>query len=389
MTISIAGHGNGKKASEAILEVLEQDEPADGQDEANLSDDDPISPLIDALFDEVADLRMQLFEAEMRCAVIEAETREEVMHEMEERMRSIEQMYSRRLMTELEQNEMKTDAKIDMLHQSGLFGSPVKKSHLDVVDVGNSLSEEEQDVELSLIEYGPAEGSGDESDFSSRDSRSLSMSPLAGKQKKQNHPVKESIVEKRRFIPDPPMLPSDTEDAQLTETEGDDDLSIALTEVATSEVGEDESGDEYTSESGEDDWVPPSTLGNKTPKAKANVVSLLPEITNHVPKSLPKNLQASILAQQMDGLSLQASGPDDSVVIVPVKKFRARPESVNVDEDEDKDGEESQLPIVKKKKRQLGKNPVVTAEGIDMATYAVEKRVEKTAARMIRRLGGN
>jgi hypothetical protein len=43
----------------------------------------------------------QLFEAEMRCAVIEAETREEVMHEMEERMRSIEQMYSRRLMAEV------------------------------------------------------------------------------------------------------------------------------------------------------------------------------------------------------------------------------------------------------------------------------------------------
>lgn len=43
----------------------------------------------------------QLFEAEMRCVVIEAETREEVMHEMEERMRSVEQMYSRRLMAEV------------------------------------------------------------------------------------------------------------------------------------------------------------------------------------------------------------------------------------------------------------------------------------------------
>jgi kinesin family protein 20 len=46
---------------------------------------------------------------------------------------------------------MKTDAKIDMLHQSGLFGSPVKQSHLDAVDVGSSLSEEEQDVEVSLV----------------------------------------------------------------------------------------------------------------------------------------------------------------------------------------------------------------------------------------------
>jgi len=70
-----------------------------------------------------------------------------------------------------------------------------------------------------------------------------------------------------------------------------------------------------------------------------------------VPESLPKIPQASNLAQQMDGLSLQASGPDDSFVIVPVKQFRARPESVNVDDDEGKDGEEPQRPFVKKKKR--------------------------------------
>jgi acetyl-CoA carboxylase carboxyltransferase component len=37
----------------------------------------------------------------MRCAIIEAETREEVMREMEERMRNMEVMYSRRLMTEV------------------------------------------------------------------------------------------------------------------------------------------------------------------------------------------------------------------------------------------------------------------------------------------------
>ena len=37
----------------------------------------------------------------MRCAIIEAETREEVMKEMEERMRSVERMYSRRLMNEV------------------------------------------------------------------------------------------------------------------------------------------------------------------------------------------------------------------------------------------------------------------------------------------------
>ena len=37
----------------------------------------------------------------MRCALIEAETREEVLREMEERMRKMEAMYSRRLMSEV------------------------------------------------------------------------------------------------------------------------------------------------------------------------------------------------------------------------------------------------------------------------------------------------
>ena len=37
----------------------------------------------------------------MRCAIIEADTREEVMREMEDRMRAMEQMYSRRLMKEV------------------------------------------------------------------------------------------------------------------------------------------------------------------------------------------------------------------------------------------------------------------------------------------------
>jgi len=37
----------------------------------------------------------------MRCALIEAETREEILREMDERMRKMEAMYSRRLMSEV------------------------------------------------------------------------------------------------------------------------------------------------------------------------------------------------------------------------------------------------------------------------------------------------
>jgi kinesin family protein 20 len=45
----------------------------------------------------------------------------------------------------LEQNELKTDAKIDMLHQAGFFGSPEEPPY----DSNESESEKES-VELSL-----------------------------------------------------------------------------------------------------------------------------------------------------------------------------------------------------------------------------------------------
>lgn len=49
----------------------------------------------------------------MRCALIEAETREEVMREMEERMRVMEAMYSRRLMNEVFLRNSSTNIKAD------------------------------------------------------------------------------------------------------------------------------------------------------------------------------------------------------------------------------------------------------------------------------------
>ena len=94
----------------------------------------------------------------MRCAIVEAETREEVMKEMEERMRAVERTYALRLMSEVrrynrqgicstngarqvERNERKMDAKIDMLHQAGLLGTAKKP-----VVLSNSESEIEDIV---------------------------------------------------------------------------------------------------------------------------------------------------------------------------------------------------------------------------------------------------
>lgn len=51
---------------------------------------------------------------------------------------------------QLERNELKTDAKIDMLHKAGLFGSPIKKA--PALPPPSNLSEqEEEDVEMNLV----------------------------------------------------------------------------------------------------------------------------------------------------------------------------------------------------------------------------------------------
>ena len=57
----------------------------------------------------------------MRCAISEAETRGEVMEEMEERIRNMGEMYLERIAEEVEMNERKVEAEINMLPRTGLL----------------------------------------------------------------------------------------------------------------------------------------------------------------------------------------------------------------------------------------------------------------------------
>ncbi|KAG6837857.1 hypothetical protein H0H93_013010 [Arthromyces matolae] len=332
VTISMGGQG-GKQTSEAIVEVLEEDEPNDDQEEGSNDDDEPINPLVDALFDEVENLRMQLFESEMRCAIIEAETREEVMHEMEERMRAIEERYSRRLMKELEQNELKTDAKIDMLHQSGLFGSPMKRQV--VRPPLDEVSDEEAEVENSLVEYDQSESELEDElgTFSSKSIRSPSMSPLAEKSKNRPQPFH-------------------NEKAELSENEHE---SVTAHDTSCSEDADDD----------DDEWVPRSTSSrSKAPRSESDQA-----VSN-------SQMRIDKLAQDVDQLTLDEA--DESVMTVPAKKNN---KSASPDE------EDAKPSLVKKRKRQLGKRIVMTEEQIEKTTTVVERNAAKTiGGKSIRRL---
>jgi len=190
----------------------------------------------------------------------------------------------------------------------------------------------------------------------------MSLSPLAKKGKakalafkpsRKSSVVPQAIIEKRPFISDPPMLPSDTEDAELTETEIDDDeiSSEAPSGTTTSDLEDQEEDEEYTEEEDEEEeeiWEP---AGNKTPKLKKQVM-LSPSVS---PSPQPKRQQAtaskvstkypriSKLAQDMDELNINGISTDASDIILS-KSERNDEEGVGT-------GGSFNLPVTKKKMR--------------------------------------
>ena len=149
------------------------------------------------------------------------------------------------------------------------------------------------------------------------------------------------------------MLPSDTEDAELTETEIDDEISsVAPSGATTSELeygDEDEEEEEYTEEEDEEYeeeeeiWEPP------TPKPKKQVI-LSPSVSPSPPpkrqattsQNPTKNLRISKLAQDMDELNINGTTADNSVVILSKSERN---------DDEDVSDGSFNLPVTKKKMR--------------------------------------
>ncbi|KAI6136884.1 kinesin-domain-containing protein [Pisolithus sp. B1] len=214
--VTISSIGPGKKVSEAQLTILEEDEESDGK--VDESDDEAINPLVDALFDEIENLRLKLYEAEIRCAVVEAETREEVMKEMEGRMREVERTYAQRLMSEVERNERKTDAKIDMLHQAGLLGTAKKPL----------TSESETDGSDSLDEDGLYDGAENSSDPPS--------SPLDGKAysgRSIGNTARQLILLPKPVEEKLDETEGGMEESKLSVSENDKDVALTLASVKT------------------------------------------------------------------------------------------------------------------------------------------------------------
>ncbi|KAJ4471430.1 kinesin-like protein [Lentinula aciculospora] len=382
VTISIDGNNHGgRKASEAVLEVLEVPEPDDETGEEEQADDVPINPLVDALFDEIEYLRLQLYESEMRSALVEAEVRDEVMREMETRMADMEDMYTRRLAKEIEQHEAKTDAKLDMLQQTG-FRSPVKKAQPQ--RSRTDWSDEEEDVGLSFVQEeeegnSSENSSGEEFDFGVRkDSEISDTSPPKKERKasakpspaKRQSTASQKIREPRPFIPDGPMLPSDSEDAEMTGTEAGDE-----TEEGEREEGEDEDEEsvpasDSESEGGDDDkeWAPsvPTPRAVKPPPRASSPSPTRQKIPQ--PKFLTNRNRISMAEERLKNLDLDDDFANDDSMIIPSRQSRGRQVGGSGP---------------RKVKRLVGSTPVIREEQIEQISLAMDKR---SGGKTVRRL---
>ncbi|EED81253.1 predicted protein [Postia placenta Mad-698-R] len=359
--VTISMGGAGRKASEAHLEVLEEDEEHD--DDGHEEDDDgPINPLVDALFDEIERLRTQashtLYEVEMRCALVEAETREEVMEEMEERMHDMEKMFKRRLMKEVEQNERMMDAKIDMVNRSKL-----RHPLVDHSDEGGETDEHMQDEfeGQEELEEDPNESDDAQTYKSSESSRS--PSPLAGKGQKK---AKRGTTRATNRV-----VHSDYADDDTFDQRSD---------------GDDWQMDTAPSQSDSREELPKQPIRTSRASGKKHDFVEAPspifEVDVKAGKMAAKRKSGrepsdklSSLQETLESLTLQENARD-STVVVPNKK--ARQDAVtHGGEGQQNVSQKGEVDTIKKKKRQLGRAP--TDE--DMATILLGTSQDKKPLR--------
>ncbi|CCA72134.1 related to Kinesin-like protein KIF23 [Serendipita indica DSM 11827] len=130
--LSLGGSsGKGTRGSvNTVVDVIEEDAAMDVDDQSADEEEEATFSLVEELFSRIEELECKA--AEMRAAMVETETREEVAQEMEERLHVMERMYRDRMTREAEENDRKTDEKMDLLHRALKTGggtlSPVKKA---------------------------------------------------------------------------------------------------------------------------------------------------------------------------------------------------------------------------------------------------------------------
>ncbi|VDB93501.1 unnamed protein product [Peniophora sp. CBMAI 1063] len=247
----------------------------DAEEDEHAADEEPLDPLVEALFDEIERMRLQLIEAHDRAALIEASTRAEVMRETQGLIADMEASFARRLRREVEQHEQKTDAKIDLL----VRGSPVKRSAVRVpssdTEEEDSEDGDEEQEEIDIDASLDLNSDDDDEEYEEEDegSRETSPSPLASRSRAGPRPSQIRVPDKQgvrhHALPD-----DESAAASDDETETATEDSASRRDSDTEEEEEDEGvDDDYAEEDdgeygeeGEEDEEEDERMQDKTPR---------------------------------------------------------------------------------------------------------------------------
>ncbi|CAE6457406.1 unnamed protein product [Rhizoctonia solani] len=364
--------------AETVLEIVEEDETHDDDD-----DDVPRDTLVDELFEEVEYLRERLFETEMRASTIEAEIREEVMKEMEERMQAMEKMFMRRLASEVEAGESKTDRKIDMLQRAGLL-QPKQDSD----------SEDEENIEKSLMvedETETEEEDEDEDEEEDEDDDERLESPTPHHKRLTGQPLA-TLEEGESFEEQSESMEDDAEESgeepQVTMGEASMDIeeeeeipetdeeynqpTPSKSEIRTPRKQQIESDDEEYEEDDDDEEEEEEEEYVPTPPTKPKRESASRTTPKSKAARTPKGkARESASSSSAPGLDQDGDESMTAAAIVPNKRIRAArlsasgPGSTYIPAPGEPEA-------VKKKKRQLGKASAMTEDQIWAAAMKVE-----------------
>ncbi|KDQ13705.1 hypothetical protein BOTBODRAFT_133259 [Botryobasidium botryosum FD-172 SS1] len=392
VTLSFAGTGD-RKPRQTLVEIVEEsEESAAGDAEEDVERD----TLVDRLFEELEDLRIRLYEAELRSAIIESQVREEVTREMEERMRLMERMHAQRLMDEVEENEVKMDKKIDMLHRAGMIG------------VGASnMNEGDSSLEIEGVDHSIL--------VESESSRAPSPSPPARQKEKPRSTTdskpsadatkveEEELTEDERteeeqtvdgFIDDEAEEGSEVEDEDDTQEEeeeeeeeeasqSDEEWVPEADEADDADEISDDTLDKSTRRSAKEGPAPTDLGKEKEPVLPLNIS---PKKVAPAPPTPPINregdkVEETTIIQTQDthaapsstSPSLDGDESEGEAMIVPDKKARQKILEEQHEDDSSASSRKSENKPAKKKKRQLGnKAAVMTEDDILEVTRNVE-----------------
>ncbi|PWY97103.1 kinesin-domain-containing protein [Testicularia cyperi] len=140
--------------TEADITIIEDDEDSEPEES---------DPFVDMLVEKHEELRQKLYAAEMRCASIEAQVREEMANEMEQRLLEMQELYNQRMMSDAEQNEHFMNRKIDLLVRTNARLESNEASDTEGSDVldsdveGSTEGCDEAEIDQSLAQLHIAE----------------------------------------------------------------------------------------------------------------------------------------------------------------------------------------------------------------------------------------